>query len=365
MYRLALFMGILAVAGCDAADAGDSQSPIQQVQEQPIGESPEVVRTGPPTVVSGTLHINPGGIDFGDVAPKTTFRAELTLINVGGTPITITEVQSSCGCTVPEDLEGAVIAAGTSMPFATTFTSPSEPGPKDSKVLLKFNDGSKPRHALITLHGNVTLSILADPPYVDALKGKRTGTVTIRSQDGQPFRVISSNEAAPVYADGFNPASDKPRSAYTIQWALDYPTDEADCGRQRIWWPVETDHPDCGIVPLRIRHECTGVLMDPDWKQRNWIFLEYIVNLDRIKAGKTIELEVALRNWDGIPVYAVESLSPDATAELVSTADPPGETTTCKVRFTPRAGYKGLLYAMVNFKSDTGDMDIPFIAQVE
>ena len=355
---MVLVVCVVGLAGCGAVEGGEAQADAEGTRTR------EVIRTGPPAIVSGPLTVDPGGITFGKIPPDTEFLTELTLRNTSGIPINITEVQSSCHCTVPENLEGAVIDPHSSYPFRATFHSPGKPGLKSSKILIKFEYAGRKGHALFELQGEVMLAVVADPPYVDALKGVSVGRIKLRSFNGAPFRVVSSNQRPPVFADGYDPSIDAPRNAYTVQWRLDYPTSTDDCDRQRIWWVIETDHADCPVLPLRIRHECTGLLIDPDWEKRNWIFREYMVNVGAVKAGTSIEVEVALRNWDSVPVHTVESLSPDATAELLSTADPEGELTTCRVRFTPRKGFEGLLYAPVNFRSDRGDMDMPFLVRV-
>ena len=97
------------------------------------------------------------------------------------------------------------------------------------------------------------------------------------------------------------------------------------------------------------------------------MFNEYMVNLGGLKAGEPIDIDVGIRRLDDKPtvgLIAVESLSPDATAELVTILEPADEDSTCRVRFTPRAGYDGLMYAMVNFRSATGYTDLAFLARV-
>ncbi|MCH8835857.1 MAG: hypothetical protein IH925_07905, partial [Proteobacteria bacterium] len=71
------------------------------------------------------------------------------------------------------------------------------------------------------------------------------------------LQIVSIDGRPPVFADGFDPASGVPRSAYTVRWHVP-PRSIDDCAGARLWWVVETDHPDCPILPLRIRHECTG-----------------------------------------------------------------------------------------------------------
>lgn len=363
--RLVCSICLAALVGCGAAEPRNAE--VVEVTPPAGASKPapasRIVRTGPPARQWGPLVADPSGIAFGEIAPKSVNQGELTLRNTGATPLTIVKVHPTCFCTVPEDIEGTVIPAGASLPLRASLTAPTKPGDKVAQIVIVFESGGRQQHAKVEFAGVVTLPILVDPPYVDALKGVKSGTVRLHAQDGRPFRIVSSNGKAPVLADGSDPAG-APRSDYALQWDVNYADREEDCGGERIWWIVETDHPDCPIIPLRIRHECTGLLIDRTHQERGWLPAEYLANLGTIRAGKSVEVEVAIRNWNNIEIYAVESLSPDATAELVSTADPPGETTTCRVRFTPREGYEGMLYAMVNFKSPTGDKDFAFVAQV-
>ncbi len=88
------------------------------------------------------------------------------------------------------------------------------------------------------------------------------------------------------------------------------------------------------------------------------------MNLGAIAAGEPLEAEVVLHNRERIPITGVTSLSADATAELISTGAPEAETVSYRLRFTPRVGYQGMLYAMVLFQSPRGDKDVAFVARV-
>ncbi len=128
---------------------------------------------------------------------------------------------------------------------------------------------------------------------------------------------------------------------------------------------METDHLDCPILPLRIRHECTGARRDLAHRQRGWRFKEYIVNLGGLTAGRDVEVNVDLPNSSGVRINGVTSLNTNALAILVSTHSIAHDISSCRVRFTPSRGYQGMLYAMVMFQSDTGNKDIAFIARVQ
>ena len=367
MIRLPLALLImLALAACGAADPAPSPPAAVAPAVTPPAT---VVTTGDPPQVFGPLLVTPGGFGLGAIEPNSVHQVQLTLVNQGSEPISIVETQSSCKCTVPDLLDGTVIAAGESVVMAATFSAGSAPGPKDAKILLKFRTPSRPRLqlALIKIAGEVTMKVRAEPPFVDALKGVTGGTVRVESTDGRPFAIVTAGGEPPRYVGGFDPGRDQPRSAYALRWSVNYSARVEDCGGERLWWVVETDHPQCPILPLRIRHECTGMRQDPNYKQRGWFSPPYMINAGAVIAGTPVDLDVEVQRLDDRPgtgIYAVESLSPDATAEFLGILEPPGDTSTVRVRFTPRAGTAGMLYAAVRLKSATGDADVAFLARV-
>lgn len=327
----------------------------------PVMPPKKTVSTAPLT--AGALRIEPGGFDFGMIEPKSVHEVNATLYNTGSVPITILKVSPSCACTAPQDLTGAVVPAGGSIPFSATFSAPTEPGVKDAYIQFVFNAGGRQGHMKINLQGVITMPVRATPPYVEALKGVTTGRIHVESVDGQPFRIISTNGETPIFADGFDPQKNEPRNTYDVQWTIP-PRTTANCQGMRLWWVIETDHPDCPILPMRVRHECTGLMADPNWRQRTWRFSEFIAQLGALRGGVPIEVDVDIVNKGNVRIYAAQSRSSDADAELVSTSRRSGDITSCRVRFTPHRGVQGMLYAMVLFRSDSGSKDIAFIGQV-
>jgi hypothetical protein len=368
--RLAILLTIAAAGcGCDEAAPATAETPAETVRTAPADPAaPTVVREGLPALTSGPLVVDPGGFALGIVDPKARFEVVATLHNSGPTPITITTVKSTCGCTVPQNLKGRVIDPGETIPFSTTFTAPAALMDKSSKILMQFNAGGQSQHVLFEITATVALAVRSEPPYLDALDGVSTGQVQVVSVDGRPFRILSAGGEPPEYADGFDPARDEPRNAYTLQWNVTY-ADQAACDEARYWWVIETDHPDAPLVPVEIRHDCTGTRRLGPVRQQQWFFTDYVALLGEVRAGRPVEADVQIEKLRGrqtLRVDAVESLSPDATAELVDVTDAPGDKhTLVRVRFTPRAGYRGLLYADVLIKTETGDQDLAFICTVK
>jgi len=355
--RLLSFLIIMSsLVACDGGDPAPSPEPVNIITE------------GLPPRLFGTLLVSPGGFDFGTVAPNTVNKVRMRLTNRGAKPIAIIMVSSDCKCTVPEELDGTVIAPGQTIPMTATIDMRAAPGPMESKVLLNFKSGQQAmQHARIKFTGEVAMAVRAEPAYVGAQRGVTSGTVRVVSMDGRPFRVITAGAGPPRYADGFDPARDEPRLAYTLRWEVHYPVRTDDCGGERLWWVVETDHPDCGVLPLRIRHECTGLRMDQTYKERGWLFHQYMLNAGVVRPGEPVELDVGVRRLDQratCGINAIESRSPAATTEFLGLLEPPGEQSTVRLRFTVKKGTSGLLYAMVNIKSPTGDKEIAVLARV-
>ena len=353
---LSLLVITSTLFACDGGDPAPSTKPVNVITE------------GLPPRLFGTLLVSPGGFDFGTVAPNTVNEVRMRLTNQGTEPIVIIMASSDCKCTVPEELDGTIIAPGQTIPMTATIAMRAAPGIKESKVLLNFKSGQRAmQHALIKFKGEVAMAVRAEPAYVDALKGQTSGTVRVVSMDGRPFRVVTAGGEPPRYGDGFDPARDGPRLAYTLRWEVNYPARTEDCGGERLWWVVETDHPDCGVLPLRIRHECTGLLVDRSYQERGWLFPQYMLNAGVVTPGVPVELDVGVQRLDQratCGIDAAESQTPDATAEFLGILEPPGEQSTVRLRFTAKPGTAGLLYAMVNFKSPTGDMELAVLARV-
>ncbi|MEC3907384.1 DUF1573 domain-containing protein [Tamlana sp. 2201CG12-4] len=59
--------------------------------------------------------------DFGEIEAKTAVETVFKYKNTGNAPLVITDIKSSCGCTVPQDWSREPLAPGASGEFTVKF----------------------------------------------------------------------------------------------------------------------------------------------------------------------------------------------------------------------------------------------------
>lgn len=308
--------------------------------------------------------VEPAERDFGVVPPGSTQRASFSIRNVGQAALRVAQVTPSCKCTNINLPVGSSIQPGATLEFTASLAVPKNPGEKDAKVFVVFEGFQAP--LIAKMKADARLPVFATPSYVDALKGVSTGEITVSSRDGAPFRILSAGGAAPVFV---SPPTPEPQSTYTLRWSMAAPP----AGQiLPLWWVVETDRADAPLIALRVRHETTGVRADPTKDARFWFFPEPLVVAGDVPAGQAVELEVEIEHIntkgrgkverpDWGQVTAVRSLSPLATASLVSVR--PAGPTEAEVRFSftpsPEAAGKGALLLSVEVETATGKGNFP------
>jgi hypothetical protein len=330
-----------ALALASAAPASAQQRPAQ-----------------PPQQAASTVKVAPETVDLGIVAPGSTNPATFVLVNQGTTTVVVRGATPSCKCTAISGVIGKSIPPGGTLELSAALSAPRVPGTKDAKVLLAF-DGAAP--AVATIKGEVRLPVLAEPPYVDALRDVVSGSVRLRSLDGKPFRVLrSGGRAGPV----------EPAPGFDLAWSL---AGKA-CEEMPLWWFVFTDREDCAVIPLRVRDECTGSKHDMARYQRFWIVKESLVLPEvgtvGVAGAVKVELEhynpprrgqVERRDWSEVRSVRVLP-APDgavlADAKAVSTVAAPGDEAVLTVALTPRVA--GPIEGELEITTATGTGRVPF-----
>jgi hypothetical protein len=206
----------------------------------------------------------------------------------------------------------------------------------------------------------VTMPVRAEPPYISALKNETgqvpmSGEFDVLSNDQKAFTILAVDGKPPQYLN-FDPKTDSPRNIYRLKWDFSG-YDPATCrdkegNRLPGWIAIETDHPNCPIFDIEVRHECNRRHIE---RTDTWIVQEKRVLVGAMKAGEPSELEVVTK-WlpravsDDVPKTAV-SESPDFTVDLTS-VNRIEDGAICRLRVTPKADHKGLLYGNVRLYSN-------------
>jgi hypothetical protein len=337
----------LVVGAVLASTVGAQQTPrTQPGAPQPVPQIP--------------IAVEPPMVDFGVVAPGSKHPATFTLRNIGTQPLTVAQAQPSCKCTDISPIAGSVIQPGGTLTLTAALSVPLTPGEKDAKVMISFLNTKG--MIVANMKADVTLPIRATPAYLDALKGKKSGTIQLSSVDGKPFKVITAGgkPVAPRGPDG-KPVDPQGAASQAIDWSVDGIAPTA----LQQWWVIETDRADCPLIPLRVRNEATGSAFDPGKIARCWFPPESVINAGRIKPGQSVEVSVSIEHlnpseqgrvtkptWGD--VTAVRVPGGEATVELVRATKRADTFVDVVMKFTPGAGVKGVAYIPVEIETATG-----------
>ena len=348
-----------------------AQAPIGPPGPPPPGTAPPPTEPGrgrfPAPVASAPIRMEPETIELGIVEPGSTHRRTFRIVNDGPVPLLVRAASPSCRCTTVDDIVGKQVPAGGSLELEAEFAAPTTPGYKDAKVNVVLEGA--PRPLVAKIGGDVTLPIRVTPAFVDALNGRMAGTVTLSSIDGRPFTIVSAGGRPPVFA---GPAPDGPQAVQRLSWNVA----GIPCERMPLWWNVVTDHPDCPVVPLRIRHECTGSKADMGRYARYWIPKDQLVNLERVSAGTPATTELQLDHYnprgrgrivrpDFRNVVRVDVESPELEVELLGTRPVAEDAVVLSLAVTPRPGTSGAIETVLRITTETGTGEVPLVVVVE
>jgi hypothetical protein len=110
--------------------------------------------------------------DFGNIPGTETVSHEFTVLNRGGTPLNITRVQTSCGCTAAV-LGHQFLKPGESTKLKVTFDPRGRMGTQSRTVTIHSNDPKTPQKQL-TISATMPAPVAAQPQVT-------TGAVTAPS----------------------------------------------------------------------------------------------------------------------------------------------------------------------------------------
>lgn len=385
---LAAFVLLLLNVACSDQPSATDASSTETTREGPPSVAPAASTTTSPaastvagtTRSSGRVQTGPGGVvliepalvDFGAIEPGSINATTFTLVNTGRSPVRIKEARPSCVCTTLTDLAGRTIAPGERVKLQASLDAPKQAGDKDAKVFVYLEGGARP--AVLKMSGVVTLPVQPEPAFADALKGKTGGVIRLRSTDGRPFRVLSSNGGAPTLVGG---AQGPGAVSRDVAWSV------AGMPGPSIpkWWIFTTDHPDQPLVAARVRNENTGSKRDEARSTRRWIVLDDFVEFGEVRIGETRVFTVQMDHYNPRGGGAVDR--PDWPTGLQASSSDPRVSVSIKQIFSDvsmaavgdgsldvsiAVRFNGppceLLYVPVSLSSVTGSQTLEIAARV-
>jgi hypothetical protein len=310
-------------------------------------------------------------LDFGRLKPNQGGVGSVNIKNTSDKPLKILASKASCTCT-SVNLANITIPPGQSVPMPAQFKGSSYLGKKQVAVIVRiagYDDIQVQGQAMISL------PVFADPAFISAMTDPKThiaqaqqGELTIASEDGKPFRILSVQGNPPNLVD-FDPVKDSPRNSYKIKWDFSYYNSHACADEQGKpmpeFWVVETDHPDCPVFDIQIRHACTrqNLLNVGD----QWIFPDKRTLLGLMKPGEskeiTLEAKWLPKSNHSDPVTSLYCEIPQVSAQLLSVTSTP-EGFEAHVKITAAPEMRGFLYGVLRMQSQNQAWPIMLVGSV-
>lgn len=272
-----------------------------------------------PKAVPGPISAEPAVADFGIVAPGTVVSKTIKLVNPLDRPIRIKLAKPSCTCTTV-DMTGKTIPANGVLEMPMSMKTSHSVGRKTAQVNMVF-DGLE-QLLEIKLVAETAYAVRANPAFVDALAPERMkGFFELLSTDGAPFMVKSVDGRPALTADG---APMKPATRQVVKYDL---TNSGLGTGIPPFLIVETDHPKCPVLDLRVRHETTKIAPVLN-------FAEFRTNAGVLQNGTPTEFEIELKHAGPMRVDRVESRHKEVQAFIVDQKSD-GDSLLVKVKLLP------------------------------
>jgi len=147
---LAVCLFALSFASCQITDYSE-RDPNEVTTESlnfPASGYENVDPADLPRFTFDSTHMNMGHIIQGAVVENT-----YTFTNTGGAPLVITDVRSTCGCTVGKDWPKHPVAPGEGGVISVTFNSEGRSGRQEKTITVVAN--TTPPSTVLTLTGEV------------------------------------------------------------------------------------------------------------------------------------------------------------------------------------------------------------------
>ncbi|WP_445738695.1 DUF1573 domain-containing protein [Mariniflexile sp.] len=119
MKKLILGLGVLSFIALTSCKE-DASKKIEEVNVTAAAERDENASKFP------VIEFNEREHDFGNIEKGVPVETTFTYKNTGTAPLVVTDIKSSCGCTVPQDWSREPLKPGDSSKFSVTFNGSGE-----------------------------------------------------------------------------------------------------------------------------------------------------------------------------------------------------------------------------------------------
>ncbi|WP_223034008.1 DUF1573 domain-containing protein [Hanstruepera marina] len=153
-----IILGLSAL--CMIAFTSCKEDATQKIDEKNVAEAAERDANSskfPVITFDKTEH------DFGEIEAKTAVETVFSYTNTGDAPLVITDIKSSCGCTVPQDWSKEPLAPGDSGSFTVKFNGSGKN--KVSKTVTVTANTEKGKETV-----KITAFVKPDPDAVTPAK---------------------------------------------------------------------------------------------------------------------------------------------------------------------------------------------------
>lgn len=369
----AMVLAMLSITACQDTDPEEAVPAQEQTQSEALRD--KLAELKPPNARRRTsrplpIVVEPAVLNIGYVSLGATATGEVMIRNTGDEPIRILTSTPSCQCT-SVDLRNVVIPPGESVPLTAEFEGGYRTGMKTANIRLIF-EGYDDKSLIVPVRAEIVfpLRVFPDPIRYQIAADVRQDVAeyTVESLDKRVFSILAIQGQAPDFVN-FDPGSDEPRNRYTLRWDFTR-FDESTClDAQGLPMPpylvIETDHPDCPILDVNIRHTCTRVKIPSPGQ--NWVLSERRAMIGSLKPGDTAKFSVYLKwlsgNSPDDEIIEVTSTMPEISAKLVGMTYV-GEKMTYEVLVTPDPDYRGIIYTPLVFQSNRNQATFLIIGRV-
>lgn len=137
---------LVASCGGQASERDDSSSAVESSVSNDAGQAVQADENAP------IVEVEEDTFDFGQAAEGDKVKHIFKFTNNGQTPLIISSVQASCGCTTP-DYPKQPIKPGESSQIEVVFNTANQPGMQHKVITMVSN--ANPNQTIFHLKGEV------------------------------------------------------------------------------------------------------------------------------------------------------------------------------------------------------------------